>query len=142
MDEPEVVERILHAAVRGPDGLIFFGKSHADCFHQAYHIGIRGMSSEAAGQGFYTNKNRFVGRLTAFDIALAAGQIEPRKKVPLFSEDLWSPTDGGKYEYDSVMGYYLSVRHPDCSSRNREDFNDETDQKSNKARRVRGKKGL
>lgn len=56
----------------------------------------RGFGDDAleAEQGFVTSAGRFVDRLTARDIALAAGQItEATRPVPglpeLFSEDLW-----------------------------------------------------
>lgn len=45
-------------------------------------------------QGFMTNTNTFVTRITALHIAFHAGQIsketfDKQKKIGLFSEDLW-----------------------------------------------------
>lgn len=100
-------ELIKHAAVKGSGGMIFLGKSHADCFHQASHAGIR-LSGRAQDQGFFTSKGRFVTRPEAYEIAIVAGQIEGERPAPvLFSEMLWSPRDGGKFKYDSIQGYYL-----------------------------------
>lgn len=98
-------EVIVHACVISPTGLYFFGKCHADCFGQAYGIGIK-MSSEAGKQGFVTNKGRFLSRADAAKVAFEAGQIDQMVGT-LFSEDLWSETDGGKFSYDSVEGYIL-----------------------------------
>lgn len=99
-DKPEVIK---HAAVISKDGMIFLGKCHADCFHQAYNVGVK-MNSTADKQGFFTNKGRFVTRREAAQIAMLAGQILEGVDI-LFSEDLWSKTDGGKFDYDQIEGY-------------------------------------
>lgn len=98
------MELIKHAAVISESGMVFLGKCHADCFHQAFNVRVK-MSSGSEKQGFFTNKGRFVGRSEAADIALAAKQIDKPIKI-LFSEDLWSKSDGGKFNYDSIDGYY------------------------------------
>ncbi len=47
---------------------------------------IKGQS----GQGFVTNKGRFVDRIVAATIAISAGQITELQWPPrLYSEDLW-----------------------------------------------------
>ena len=93
----------MHAAIFSGTGMIFLGKHHGDCFNQAFNVGIK-VQSAAWAQGFFTSKGRFVSRAQAAEIAIAAGQVPPEIKT-LFSEDLWSPTDGGKFIYDSVDGY-------------------------------------
>lgn len=98
-------ERITHAAVKSEAGLILFGKSHADCFHQGHYTGI-GMSQRAKDQGFMTSAGRYVERDEACKIAHEAGQIDDLRGGHLFSEDLWSRNSGGKYSYDSITGYY------------------------------------
>lgn len=125
------MERILHAAVWSEAQIVlpisddmgraslmlFMGKCHADCFHKASHLKIK-MSQKAEHQGFVTSLGVYVGRHEAYKIALAAGQIEPSAPLDpeiyetttpriqfLFSEDLWSPKDGGKYDYDEIKGY-------------------------------------
>ena len=98
-------ERIMHAAVIAANGfLVFMGKCHANCFHQAAHINIK-MSNKADHQGFVTNNGTFVNRKEAAKIAFLAGQIEEPEEI-LFSEMLWSKRDNGKFKYDYVKGYY------------------------------------
>lgn len=99
------MELIKHAAVKGPEGLVFFGKCHADCFYQAMNVGLR-LPSPAENQGFFTSRGRFVTRSQAHRIAAEAGQIKNSGPEILFSEMLWSPTDDGQFEYDSVKGYF------------------------------------
>lgn len=100
-------ELIKHAAVRMKNGMIFLGKSHADCFHQAKNVGVP-HSQKAKDQGFFTSKGRIVDREEAFKIAVDAGQVSgDRPASILFSEMLWSHTDGGTHKYDSVRGYFL-----------------------------------
>jgi hypothetical protein len=103
----EKIELIKHAAVISEGGMIFLGKSHSDCFHQAFNVGVK-MSSGAEKQGFFTNKGRFVTRSEAAQIARDAGQISPLINI-LFSEDLWSESHGGKYSYCQVEGYHDQV---------------------------------
>jgi hypothetical protein len=98
------IEKIRHAAVRAENcTMIFLGKCHADCFEQAYHIGWK-LSSRADHQGFMTSRGRFVNRRDAAKIAFETGQVKHKIDI-LFSEDLWSPQDGGRFLYDSVRGY-------------------------------------
>lgn len=101
-------EYITHAAIIANQGMIFLGKSHAECFHKAHFTGVK--TSNAAGlQGFFTNKGRFVSRAFAADIALKAKQIKGCSTC-LFSEDLWSPRHGGIYKYHPINGYILRGR--------------------------------
>lgn len=101
-DGPEV---ILHAAVKSADGRIFFGKSHADCFHKALAMNTR-MSSKADDQGFLTSKGNYLIRSEAAKLAFERGQID-RKTGYLFSEDMWSDEYKGKYHHDEIEGYVL-----------------------------------
>lgn len=123
------METIKHAAVRNKSetrsqmDFVMIGKCHPDCIQKGAEVGIK-MSSLDEDQGFITSKGRFVRRGEAFQIALAAGQIDPPKNVEidpllfdvgtitpkahrLFSEDLWSPEHGGKYSYDEIKGYFI-----------------------------------
>ena len=104
--DKSIPERIVHAAVIAENGfLVFMGKCHADCFHQADGVGVK-MTSKADSQGFVTNRGRFVKRKDAARIAFMAGQTKDPEDI-LFSEMLWSKKSGGKYKYDYVKGYYL-----------------------------------
>ncbi len=100
-----MIELIRHAAVKSTCGMILLGKCHADCFHQGKYIGLK-MSSKAEDQGFMTSHGRYVDRLKAYMIAARGNQIEEKPGEILFSEMLWSPTDFGKFKYDSIEGYY------------------------------------
>ena len=56
--------------------------------------------------GFLTNYKRFVDRKEAAKIASLAKQIEDYEEGKgLFSEELWSPSNGGKFDYDPIKGY-------------------------------------
>lgn len=116
------IELIKHAAVKTVDGQIFFGKQHADCFMKAHYMKIK-MSSKANDQGFMTSFGRYVNRKEGAEIALKAGQIDPRpvqteddpfgasdgqvKTNILFSEDLWCPAYNGKHYHCELKGYLL-----------------------------------
>lgn len=98
---------IKHAAIKLKNGRVFRGKSHADGFHAACDAGLKEfVSSSAHLQGFLTSEGEFVSREKAAKLAWNAGQIEKNTQC-LFSEDLWSPVEGGKYDYDSELGYIL-----------------------------------
>lgn len=99
-----MIESIKHAAIRAKNGMIFLGKCHADCFHQADNIGIK-LSSKADNQGFITNIGRFVNRIEAAKIAVSAGQVGIGIEI-LISEDLWSPVSDGRFAYNSIKGYF------------------------------------
>ena len=96
-------EEIKHAAVISQVGMIFLGKSHADCFHQMAGVGIKPLTA-AKAQGFFTSHGRFVDRDTAAKLAFQAGQIRHEASC-LLSEDLWSDRHEGTQKYDSVKGY-------------------------------------
>lgn len=100
-------EQIRHASVRAKNGMLLLGKSHAECFRQGAKIGLK-MSSRACDQGFVTNKGRFVERPEAAKIARSAAQVPKLVKI-LFSENLWSKHDDGKFEYDQINGYHKTV---------------------------------
>lgn len=74
-------------------GVIVCGPRHSACIEQASLLLI-GDDEKRAGkvQGFLTNKGRFVDRVEAYTIALAAGQLEGRhvhRPGQLCSEDLY-----------------------------------------------------
>jgi hypothetical protein len=97
------IERITHAAIKAIDDSVVLGKSHADCFEKSRELGID-ISKKARDQGFQTNCREFVDREEAARIAFICDQIGCPVGV-LFSEDLWSKSHGGKYDYDEQSGY-------------------------------------
>lgn len=77
-------------------GLVIEGHRHADIIRTVVNLlGLRTCSNGAdcAGeseQGFVTNRNRFVDRVEAMQIARAAGQLIAETSFPeLYSEDLY-----------------------------------------------------
>lgn len=90
------VETIKAAAIRHPDGRVFFlGRPmrHHDVIRHVVDVLKLGPVTGAWEQGFWTSRDRFVRRAPALLIARRAGQLEGRKKTPpethLFSEDVW-----------------------------------------------------
>jgi hypothetical protein len=70
-------------------GIVFCGHRHVQCL-RLMNI-ITGKKQHEVGdelQGFLTNKNRFVDRVEAAEIALKSNQIE-KPLTRLFSEDVW-----------------------------------------------------
>ena len=75
-------------------GLVFIGFRHCHCIYTM--CSITGLAQHEAGgneiQGFLTNKNRFVTREEAANIALRENQIKNLDRfngVKLYSEDLY-----------------------------------------------------
>ncbi len=81
--------KIVEAAIKFPNGKIYTGKRHHDCFYAARLAGEKSPKHEE--QGFITDTGEFVGREAAALIAEAAGQIKELKyhDTRLFSEDLY-----------------------------------------------------
>jgi len=88
-------EFIVCAAICNPERfdltgepLIHCGLRHAFILWQGKYV-----SRMQAHQGFLTNKNRFVNRIEAMEIALNQKQVDYDKlqnpKIGLFSEDLY-----------------------------------------------------
>lgn len=78
--------------LNGKPGYVICGRRHHNCFSTAYYIDPeRKYIKHEKEQGFITNKDRFVDRIEASEIAFLAGQIRERTKHPqgLFSEDLY-----------------------------------------------------
>lgn len=70
-------------------GIVFCGWRHPNCLYQKCAItGLRDNESGEYIQGFLTNKNRFVSRGEAANIAWAAKQT-PKLLTRLHSEDLY-----------------------------------------------------
>jgi hypothetical protein len=75
-------------------GLVVLGHRHGQCMWTMTSLtGLRTceIGEDCSGeheQGFLTNKNRFVDRVEAAQIAFAAGQTEDLR-TRLFSEDLY-----------------------------------------------------
>jgi len=78
-------------------GMVICGFRHAHCIRTMFDsMGLRTVviGENATGsftQGFLTNKNRFVDRGEAYQVAMQNGQISdirPHQQI-LYSEDLW-----------------------------------------------------
>jgi len=92
IESTDRIETIWCAAIRTADGSIYSVPRPAR--HEAViQRVIRGRGSMiGATQGFMTNSFRFVDRVEAKRIALAAKQVEEKKMTApaqLYSEDLW-----------------------------------------------------
>jgi len=79
-------------------GLVVTGFRHGHCIWTVLSLtGLRSVQFALDGtgeseQGFITNKNRFVGREEALEIALREGQVLDLKQIrgnKLYSEDLY-----------------------------------------------------
>lgn len=90
-------EICICAAIRMPDGEVIRGHRHNNCFDvvraRPNAMEIR-LAICAAGQGFVTSQNRFVGREEAMLLQRAAGIPSARndgayRSTDLFSEDLY-----------------------------------------------------
>jgi hypothetical protein len=84
-----MIERIKCAATRHGAGHIIVGESHAECMRIAEAAGFE-KADQRMGQGFLTDRMRFVLRREALAIAKANDQIVV-KHAPfdiLLSEDL------------------------------------------------------
>lgn len=89
-DFPEGFCRPLNCNV----GIVFCGLRHHNCLYQK--VALTGLPDHKSGkniQGFLTNKNRFVDRKEALEIARTANQINEDElgnpRIGLFSEDLY-----------------------------------------------------
>ena len=82
------MEKIKLAAVRS-GGHIITGQNHAECLKTCSELSLP-VPDYKLGQGFLTNKLRFVLRKEALLIAIKAGQIREKHspKDQLLSEDL------------------------------------------------------
>lgn len=76
-----------------PTGLVFSGHRHGQCIYTKCAItGLRDCESGENVQGFLTNKNRFVDRIEALEIARNAGQLKEGERISssgLHSENLY-----------------------------------------------------
>lgn len=74
-------------------GIVFCGFRHINCISIKCAVtGLRDSESGVNVQGFLTNKNRFVDRTEALEIAASADQILDYDQIrgnKLFSEDLY-----------------------------------------------------
>jgi len=75
-------------------GIVFCGHRHHNCLYQK--VALTGLADHQSGlniQGFLTNKNRFVDRKEALEIAMDANQVNVNELgnslIGLFSEDLY-----------------------------------------------------
>jgi len=83
-------EAIRAAALRFPDGTIFEGTFHAECWYEAYAKGkieedpaqgefIGLIDKYHVEEGFTTTFNRFVNRSEAYHISISSGQRPPEQ---------------------------------------------------------------
>jgi hypothetical protein len=84
------MESIIMAAIMTSDvnvaSVIKPGR-HCDIIH---HLVKEGFKPPIKGkQGFITSTGRFVGRVEAKELAIAAGQITESEYSQLYSEDVW-----------------------------------------------------
>lgn len=85
------IDTYIHQPVNIKTGYVVCGHRHHNCFTiTAMLQGVlrKERNTRKETQGFLTNKNRFVTREEAAEIAYASGQIQQPKKQ-LFSEDLY-----------------------------------------------------
>lgn len=90
------IERKLHNPTNIDEGIVVCGHRHADIITTVFNLtGLRTCTNgeDCTGesvQGFVTDSNRFVNRVTAKVIAEKAGQIiNPTKFNELYSEDIY-----------------------------------------------------
>ena len=98
------MEKIVSSAIKyrlaeSPYWQIACGKRHVDIYEKFFES--RFAIREIVEEGFWTDKNRFVNRVEAFQIALAANQVllevledyQERfasfDNISLYSEDIW-----------------------------------------------------
>lgn len=92
LKKPEVLERRNFRPNNCNKGIVISGWRHPNCLYQMVAIyGIKNYEAGESVQGFLTNKNRFVDRKEAMQIALKAGQIQKGEysNTTLYSEDLY-----------------------------------------------------
>ena len=102
-------ERIICAAIHckngmksesfGPaniySGIVISGLRHNDCISIVIALSLENPTQIEIVQGFITNKNRFVDRYEAYEIAKREKQLHPKyenfkgDEAILFSEDLY-----------------------------------------------------
>ena len=89
---------IISSAIKYPNGKIYTGKRHCDCFKKAFEAKEPLPTKETqlkAGfcrkQGFITHNLEFVDRKVGAKLAIKCGQIKELKysDTELFSEDLY-----------------------------------------------------
>lgn len=82
-------EYILCAAVRRVDGNVDYGYRHDKIYSRVPKEDIEKVYGIDFwdDMGFLTSRNRFVGRKEAYQIALACGQVKPRKEKDDMSDE-------------------------------------------------------
>ncbi len=88
-----MINQIICAAIKFPNGDIIRGHRHGDCFKAAINIPNKKEGVLQCEQGFMTSENKFVGRYEALEIQLAANipSNNPKGYIgnQLYSEDLY-----------------------------------------------------
>ena len=70
--------------------IIMTSMRHHEILWLMNEMGIKYRKDDASYvQGFWTNRDRFVTREEAMEIAIKSGQIKPSSRNYLISEDLW-----------------------------------------------------
>lgn len=92
LKDSEDFDKRLILPVNCDKGIVFCGFRHPHCLYTM--VATTGLLQHEAGeeiQGFLTNKNRFVDREEAYQIAIEAKQITEGKysSKTLYSEDLY-----------------------------------------------------
>lgn len=91
LKKPQVLEPFNYRPNNCDKGVVLCGWRHANCLYQM--VAITGLKNHQAGesvQGFLTNKNRFVDRKEAMEIAKKQNQlINSNPGRVLFSEDIY-----------------------------------------------------
>ena len=71
------MEKITYACIVTPNGKQYTGISHLNCYDKMYHDeNEESYITEDCKEGFLTDKDRFVDRHEAANIAIEAGQID------------------------------------------------------------------
>lgn len=87
-----MINQIICAAIKLPDGLIFRGHRHHNCIESISKMEkYKGLRVTSDMQGFITSENKFVGRVEALNIQIEAKIPSKRGKYSnkLYSEDLY-----------------------------------------------------
>lgn len=88
-----VEERIWAAAILTKDGKeLYIGvkpRRHHDVIEDMKLFKVPAEIIATSIQGFYTNKERFLTREEAYEVAEAAGQLRGGDGKRLYTEDMW-----------------------------------------------------
>jgi hypothetical protein len=92
LKKPEILEKRGYRPYNCDKGMVVSGWRHHNCIYQLVALtGLPDCDFGESVEGFLTNKNRFVDRKEAAQIALKTGQIDELEfsSTKLYSEDLY-----------------------------------------------------